>query len=249
MKPITFSKTHGKWFANEVLRAIRRYQMIAEGETICVGLSGGKDSITLLYILRYLQQFSKLNFSLHALHIKTFEDYDTSVLGNYCRQLDVPYHEATFEIDEEPPRKSVCYTCSRLKKGSMSQFLAKHNIQKIAYGHHADDVAETFLMNLIQNRKVGSFSPRVEVPGNSMVTIRPMVYLEESLITKLHNHFDLPLLDYNCPYGHCNIRSGYKELVQAMQEKLEINDLAGRMSAAMENVDETNLWKNLWAKE
>lgn len=92
MNDILFDKNFGKWFINDVLRAIRKYELINENEKIAVALSGGKDSTTLLYILAYLKKFSNLSFSLSAAHIK-IADYNTSKLRDFCRDLNVSYYE------------------------------------------------------------------------------------------------------------------------------------------------------------
>ncbi len=240
---IPFNKNYSKWFVTDVIKAIEKYEMIPEGSNISVALSGGKDSITLLYILKYLQKYSHLSFHLSAIHIKTFSDYDSSVLSNYCESLEVPYFEDRLDTGGRQMKKSVCYMCARLKRGAMSRMLAEKGIDRAAFGHHATDVAETFLMNIFENKKSGSFSPVVGVPGSKLKIIRPMIYLEESLITKLHKSLNLPLLDQSCDYGECNVRKDYKSLIGLMEDKLGKKNLALRITASLENVDQTNLWK------
>ena len=109
MKDIPFDKNFGKWFINDVLRAIRRYELIGQDEKIAVALSGGKDSTTLLYILAYLKKFSDLSFSLSAAHIKV-ADYNTSKLREFCEELHVDYYEDILSSDNEETIEN-CYIC------------------------------------------------------------------------------------------------------------------------------------------
>lgn len=218
MKDIPFDKNFGKWFANDVLRAIRRFDLISENEKISVALSGGKDSTTLLYILAYLKKYSDLTFSLSAVHIK-LADYDTSSLKDFCKELHVDYFESALDFDHRDVIEN-CYICSRLKRGALSALLSTKKIFKIAYGHHATDVAETFLMNIINNKKLGALTPKVEIPESTMTIIRPMIYLEERTIKKLHAYFDLPDFDIPCPFRTKTERDSYKELLQEIDRVL-----------------------------
>jgi tRNA 2-thiocytidine biosynthesis protein TtcA len=239
-----YNKNYGKWFAGDVLRAINTYSLIQDGEKICVALSGGKDSITLLYILWYLNTYSHLNFNLSAVHIKT-DQYDTSVLKDLCEEFNVAYSEHSLCLERAAPDKSVCYVCSRLKRGAMSDILKELGISKIAYGHHANDVAETFFMNMLVNGKLGSFSPRVEYTDNDMVIIRPMIYLDEKVINDIHKHTGLPILSYKCPYEQTNIRKDFKKAVEKLELIFNARDFSKRLVGALENIDATNIWENL----
>lgn len=212
MNEIAFDKNFGKWFINDVLRAIRKYKLIKEDEEIAVALSGGKDSTTLLYILAYINRFSDLSFSLSAAHIKIAE-YDTTILQDFCKSLNVNYNEVKLNSENE---KSIenCYICSRLKRGALSSLLTKHKIFKAAYGHHATDVAETFLMNIVENKKLAALTPKVEIEKSPMVIIRPMIYLEEERISKINSHLNLPNFDIPCPYKTETKRDKYKRIIQ-----------------------------------
>ncbi|MBT4267070.1 MAG: tRNA 2-thiocytidine biosynthesis protein TtcA [Deltaproteobacteria bacterium] len=244
VEPIVYNRNFSKWFAKDVLRAIKKYHMIREGDTVHVALSGGKDSMTLLYILSYLRQFSYLQFELEALHVKT-TDYDTTVMQAYCRNLGVPYLEAVLRKGPDPEEDQPCYICSRLKRGALSELLKQQRESRVAYGHHADDAAETFLMNMIQNRKLGSFSPRVSVAGHPMVIIRPMIYLAEETIRRLHAYASLPLLDYRCPHEATGLRKEFKERVAGLDAYFNTTGFSRRVVDAIENIDRTNIWSDV----
>ena len=237
----SFNKNYGQWFVNDVLHAIKTYKMFLPNDKVCVALSGGKDSISLLYILWFINQYSWLKFQLSALHVKTAE-YDTSVLQELCEMLSVPYYETQLFLTEKTLSKDTCYICSRLKRGAMSRFLQEKEIQLVAYGHHADDAAETFFMNMIKHKRLGSFSPKVDFEKYYINIIRPMIYLEEDTISVLHKKVDLPILDYNCPYADDNIRSEFKEKVRKMQQVFGTRHFCRILVESLENID----WKNVW---
>ena len=239
-----FSKNYRKWFLKDLLRAIETYEMIQDGESITVALSGGKDSSCLLFMLFLLKSYSHLTFKLSAIHIKV-SDYNTEVLQRFCKTLEIPYFEEQLRLKQTSIEKNICYTCARLKRGAISHCLNHHQIHKVAYGHHADDVAETLMMNMIQNRKLGSFSPKVGVPESELVIIRPMVYLEESTIQRIHTYFKLPLLSYDCPHAKANIRSVYKKGVSQFNDLFNTRGFAKKLVASLENIDQTNIWGNV----
>lgn len=238
---IGFNKNYNKWFLKDVLRAIKKYSLIENGERVCVALSGGKDSITLTYILSYINRYSYLKFDLSAVHIKT-DDYDTSVLKQFCETLEIEYLEDRLVLERETPDKNICYLCARLKRGAIAKLLERHAIGKVAYGHHADDVAETFFMNILQNQKLGSFSPRVEVSESPMVIIRPLICLEEAVISRLHRHVGLPAFAWKCRYAEKNLRSQYKQSIAQLNNVFHTSGFARKVVESLENIDFTNIW-------
>ncbi len=245
---LRFNRNYAKWFLSPVLRAIRRYALIEPGERVCVGLSGGKDSVTLLYILSYLRRHSHLGFELSALHVRTSAEYDTAPLADYCRELEVQYRETGLEMLRREVPTKVCSICARLKRGAAARALTPHGIRKLAYGHHADDVAETLLLNILQNKKLGSFSPKVSVEGAPLILIRPMVYLEERTVAAIHHHLGLPHLDLPCPYAPYNLRRRYKASLQHLAVSLGVRSVSRHVVDALERVDAANVWHPLGSR-
>jgi len=225
-----------------VLRAIRKYELISENEEIAVALSGGKDSTTLLYILAYLKKFSDLSFSLSAVHIK-ISDYDTSNLREFCHKLGVEYYEDILSSAHEKTLEN-CYICSRLKRGALSALLTKHGVHKVAYGHHATDVAETFLMNIIENKKLAALTPKVKITESPMSIIRPMIYLEEERIFKIHEHLALPHFDMPCPFKTKTRRDRYKEIIASINKQHPSLHFVNRLVNTLEKSDLRD-WKQL----
>jgi len=235
MTDLTYNKNYGKWFINDVLRAIKRFNLIAENEKILVALSGGKDSTTLLYILAYLKKYSDLTFSLSAAHIKIAE-YDTSNLRNFCMNMNVEYYEGALDSKNGMTIEN-CYICSRLKRGALSALLSTKKIYKVAYGHHATDVAETFLMNIINNKKLGALTPKVEIPESTMTIIRPMIYLDEEKIVKIHSHFGPPNFNIPCPYKKTTDREKYKRIIRDIDLRLPNAHFSQRVIETLEGSD------------
>jgi tRNA 2-thiocytidine biosynthesis protein TtcA len=120
-------------------------------------------------------------------------------------------------------------------------------IKKVAFGHHATDVAETFLMNLVEHRKFGSFCPRVETDKGTMTIIRPLIYLDEKTMAKIHRCARLPLLDYDCPYAHDTLRRKYKERLKSLEHLFRPYDLVHAIIASLEKVDFSKIWLELLA--
>lgn len=234
---LDFDRNYNKWFAGAVLRAIRRHDMMREGDRIAVALSGGKDSVFLLWVLAYLRRYVGLGVDLSALHVR-MGNYDTEPLVSLCRRLEVPYLEARLPEGE----LDSCYLCARLRRGAISEALRPTGVEAVAYGHHADDVAETFFMNLVETRRLGSFAPRLEAPTGGHAIIRPLVYLDEATIAAVHRHKGLALLPFTCARSDHTRRAQYKARVRALSEVFGVRNISSFVVAALENPHEDGLW-------
>lgn len=240
--PLSFNRNFGKRFANDVMAAIKNFGLFDNGEKVCVALSGGKDSTTLVYILAYLNKFSPVKCELHAAHVKT-DSYDTNILKEFCDSLGAAYLEAELEQKAVSRVKNHCYLCGRLKRGALAKLCAENGIRTLAFGHHADDAAETFLMNLFERGRLGSFCPKVEVGPDTPVLIRPMIYLEEATVRRIHAHAKLPLLDYACPFAPHDLRAEYKKHLSTIQKEIGMSGLAKKIVRALEHGEEMDRWE------
>jgi tRNA 2-thiocytidine biosynthesis protein TtcA len=245
MIQIAFNKEYKSWFVDPVLYAVKNYRLLTPDDQVCVALSGGKDSTTLLFILWYLRQYSWLKkMRLIAAHIKTFTDYDTSALRKLCDDLGIPYFEKFLRLEKDDVPNSACYLCSRLKRGALKKIMFDQGIRKIAYGHHADDVATTLFMNIFGHKRLGSFTPRIDPSTDKKMTIiRPMVYLAEKTIIDIHRRFQLPLIKSTCKYQRKNIRKDYRKILDYLESHLGIENCGRTVVEALENIDELNRWK------
>jgi tRNA 2-thiocytidine biosynthesis protein TtcA len=233
---LAYNRSYGKWFATPVLRVVRRYAMIGPGERIAVALSGGKDSAALLFILAYLQRHSHLRFELSAIHVRV-GDYGTAVLAGYCSALGVPYLEQAIRPTRERLPEKACSVCARVKRGAMARRLAAEGIRTVAFGHHATDAAETLLMNLALHRTLSAFPPKVVFGDTPLTIIRPMVYLEERAVARLHRHAGLPVLGWKCPYAANNIRERFRTALADLERGVGAGSLALAAVAALEKGD------------
>lgn len=206
-------------------RAIEDFDMIEDGDKIAVGLSGGKDSITLLHALYYLQKFYPKKFELMAITIHPgSETFKTDELEKMCKDLGVEYvvynsniAEVVFDIRKE---KAPCSLCANMRRGMLNSVAIEHGCNKIALGHHADDVMETLLMSLFLNGKIHTFSPVTYLSRSDVKVIRPFIYVDEKMtrITAKHNNY--PVVGKCCPLDGFTKREYMKDLIKDLKKDI-----------------------------
>ncbi|NLC76679.1 MAG: tRNA 2-thiocytidine(32) synthetase TtcA [Clostridia bacterium] len=238
-------KAYNKWFLTKVKRAIRDYGMIQEGDRVAVGVSGGKDSTALLFILSLLQRQSHLNFDLQAITLDMGLGADMSPLVNYCQQLGIPLHieptrigQIVFDVRQET---NPCSLCAKLRRGALHQAALNLRCNKVALGHHLDDAIETLLMNIIFTGQLSSFAPTAYLDRTGLTLIRPLVYVPQETIVSLVRKETLPVIANPCPANGHTQRQKMKELVDRLAE--EYPDIRHKFLTALQNIDFENLWK------
>ncbi len=202
-------------------RAVDDYQMIEEGDKIAVGISGGKDSLTLLYALKGLQRFYPKKFDLIAVTVNLgFEGFDLSEVEKLCEELDVPYHivdtdiaDIIFNVRKED---NPCSLCAKMRKGALNEAVKKLGCNKVAYAHHRDDIIETMMLSLIFEGRFHSFSPRTFLDRMELTVIRPMMYVPEVDVIGFQNKYDLPVAKNPCPADGATKREYAKNLIRQM---------------------------------
>lgn len=214
---------------NELLKNVRKadedYQMIDENAKILVGLSGGKDSIVLLEILRRYQMFEHKHFQLMALHLNMgLENEDFTVVAKYCHHNQIPLIELSFPLYDilkhyEKHGKIDCARCSNLKRGIIVDCAIKNGCTHIAFGHHGDDAVETLVMNSIQGARLESFNPKIYYEDNNITFIRPLIYAEEKRIESVFKRLNLPMVSYHCPADGYTIRTKIKNMLKQLYEE------------------------------
>ncbi len=200
-------------------KAIEEYDMIKNGDRIAVGISGGKDSLALLCALAKLKVFLEKDFSLVAITIDMgFEKADFSKIATLCQELDVEYHiiptqiyEIIFNVRKE---KSPCSLCSRMRRGALHDAAKEFNCNKIALGHHYDDVVETFMLNLFFEGRIGCFSPITYLSRKDLTMIRPLIYTHEKEIKSFAEKENLPIYKSPCPADGHTERAKMKEMLE-----------------------------------
>lgn len=210
---------------SRVRRALFQYDMIAPGDKIAVGLSGGKDSIALLYALSNIRSYYPHPFELVAITVDLGfpEGFDTEPLSDLCKKLDVPYHVVHTEISKaafhDPDKISPCYLCAKLRKGALNDYAKSLGCNTIAYGHHKDDAIETFFLSLLFEGQLNCFSPVTHLSISGLKLIRPMIYLNESEVIGFSNKYELPIVKNPCPSNGNSKRAFVREYIEQLHKE------------------------------
>lgn len=199
-------------------RAIDDYNMIEEGDHIAIGVSGGKDSLTLLYGLNGLKRFYPKKFDLTAITVDLgFENFNTEPIAKLCEELDIKYIVSKTDIAnivfKERKESNPCSLCAKMRKGALNDAIKKYGCNKVAYGHHLDDVVETLMMSLIYEGRIHTFSPVTYLDRMDLTVIRPMIYVNEADVNGFKNIYNLPVADKSCPNDGYSKREYVKNLV------------------------------------
>ena len=203
---------------SQVRKAVDDYQLIGEGDKIAVGISGGKDSLTLLYALQGLQRFYPRHFELQAITVSLgFPGFDLEPIKALCASLEVPYTVVETEIGkiifEDRKETNPCSLCAKMRKGAFNEKAKELGCNKVAYAHHKDDVIETMLLSLIYEGRFYSFSPRKYLDRRDVTVIRPMIFVEEADVIGFQNRYQLPVVKNPCPADGYTRREYVKELL------------------------------------
>ena len=190
--------------------------MIAEGDVVAVGLSGGKDSMALLCALNSLRRYYPRRFELLGVTVGLgFPGMDFGPVADYCRELGVPYDFIQSDIRdvvfEERREKNPCSLCVRLRKGAFHDRLRELGANKAALGHHMDDAVETFLLSLIYEGRISCFEPVTHMDRSGITQIRPMLYAEEKRIVGLAKKYRFPIVESTCPMDKTSKRALVKQ--------------------------------------
>lgn len=198
------------------------YHMIEEGDRIAVGVSGGKDSLTLLVLLAKLRDFYPKKFTLEALSVDMgLEGMDFSPVEALCRELEVPFERIETQIGsiifDYRHEKNPCSMCAKMRRGALSKAMVDRGITKIALGHHRDDAVETFAMSLLFEGRISCFQPVTYLDRMGVTQIRPMLYIPELSITHFAERMQLPVVHNTCPADKHTKREEVKDLIFELQ--------------------------------
>ena len=209
-------------------KAMHDYSMIEDGDRIAVGVSGGKDSLALLNILVRVQKITRVNFEIIPIHIHpTQKSIATNEIENYCNflGLELIIEETNLEdiLFGENKMKNPCFMCGRMRRGILYRIMNEKNINKLALGHHKDDIIETFLMNTFYQGNLNVMKPKYMSKDHGVQVIRPMAYIEESNIIKYAKEIELPILKSECEYetSKDSKRLEVKEMIESLSKKSE----------------------------
>jgi tRNA(Ile)-lysidine synthase TilS/MesJ len=222
-----------------VRRCVDDYGMIAPGDRIAVGVSGGKDSLVLLSALVHLRRYYPAPFELEAITIDVgFPDMDFSGVAELCRQLEVPYtlvptdiREIVFEARQED---NPCSLCAKMRRGALNTALKQHGCGKLALGHHFDDAVETFMMSLLFEGRLNCFAPVSYMDRMDVTLIRPLLYVGELRSANMAEALALPVVHSTCPLDRTSKRREVKELLDSLSARYP--DLRSRIFGAMQRL-------------
>ena len=206
-----------------VRRAVDDYGMIEEGDRIAVGISGGKDSLTLLEVLAQMRRFYPKKYEVVAITIDMgFEESDFSTVAEFCRRLKVEYRVVKTEIAkiifDVRKEKSPCSLCAKMRRGSLHAAAQEAHCNKVALGHHYDDAIETFMMNLFFEGRLGCFSPVTYLSNRKIKLIRPLIYAQEKDVQYFARRRSLPVIVSPCPEAHATERENMKNLLARLEK-------------------------------
>lgn len=224
-------------------QCIQQYNMIENGDRIAVGLSGGKDSLTLLYGMKQLQRFYPNPFDLIAIYVDLGIPVSNNavvsekILSEYCTELDVPFytvHTDIYQITfEERKEKNPCSLCAKMRKGALNDKALELNCNKIAYAHHKDDFIETSLMSLLFEGHYYCFPPVTHLDRTGLTVIRPMLYMDEKEVTGFTKRHKLPVITNPCPADGVTKRQEVKEFIE--KSTAQFPDIRKNLYAALLN--------------
>lgn len=201
--------------------ALDKYNMISEGDTVAVGVSGGKDSVLLLAALARLSRFYPKKFNIKAITADPRfggADTDYSEIEKLCETLKVEYIIRRTSLGEiifsQRKEKNPCSLCARMRRGILHDTAKENGCNKIAFGHHLDDAVETFFMNLINGGSISCFSPVTYLSNKDITLIRPFVLVEERVIQNACVRLKLPAVKSRCPADGATNRQRTKEFIE-----------------------------------
>ncbi len=208
-----------------VRKAVQMYDMISEGDRIAVGVSGGKDSLVLLLSLHLLSKFYPKRFEVVGITVDQCfdgENGDFSAIQQWCRDFGIEYVVEPTQIWEivfkERQEENPCSLCSRMRKGALYEAAKRLGCSKVALGHHLDDAAATFYMNLLNNGTLGCFSPVTDLPEKGITVIRPMVLTDERDIIHVARAESIPVTESRCSVNGETDRARVQEVIKTLGE-------------------------------
>ena len=225
-------------------RAIDDYNMIQEGDRIAVGISGGKDSLTLLYALAGLKRFYPNKFEIEAITVHLgYDGMDFSGVQELCDQLGVHYTIVKTDIAQiifnERKETNPCSLCAKMRKGAFNDMDEQLGCNKVAYAHHYDDVIETMIMSMMFEGRFYTFSPVTYLDRMKLTVIRPMIYVQECDVKGFMNAYNLPVVKNPCPADGYTKREYAKDLIKRLEA--EHNGTRARLFHSI--IDGVPAWK------
>lgn len=226
-------------FTGTVRRCVEDYAMLAPGDRVAVGLSGGKDSLALLAALGHLRRFYPAPFALEAIMVDPgIPGMDMTPAADWCREagisctvVETSIYEIVFEARREP---NPCSLCAKMRRGALNAAAAEHGCNKLALGHHFDDAVETFILSLVYEGRLNCFEPVTYQSRSGVTLIRPMLYAGGQRCANLAAAMALPVCRSACPMDKTSRRQEAKALLDSLAAAHP--DIRSRIFGAMQRL-------------
>ncbi|SDA39910.1 tRNA(Ile)-lysidine synthase TilS/MesJ [Lachnospiraceae bacterium G11] len=221
-----------------VRKAIDEFEMIDEGDKIAIGISGGKDSLTLLYALAGIRKFYPKKFDIIAITVDLgFGNLNLEEIKKLCNELEVEYKIVETEIADivfnQRKESSPCSLCAKMRKGALNDAIKECGCNKVAYAHHKDDVVATMMMSLIYEGRFHTFRPITYLDRSELTVIRPFIYMDEADVIGFVNKYKVPVVKSPCPVDGITKRQYVSDLIASINR--ETPGVKNRMFAAIKD--------------
>ncbi len=212
-------------FYSKIAQAIRKYNLIQEGDKIMVGVSGGKDSMSLLDSLVTRRKYRKEKYEIIAVHIDVVNvpySIDKEYITDYCKQNDIQFIFEQIDVDfKKDPSKSHCFVCSWHRRKRLFELTGEHNCNKLALGHHLDDAIETLLINMCYHGSISSMPASLKMFNGRLELIRPLILLTNNEIRSFANMMGFPSEKEVCPYDDKTKRNQAAEIINEIEKRFK----------------------------
>lgn len=206
-----------------VRKAVDEYGMIREGERVAVGVSGGKDSMILLWALALLSRYHPSNFTVVGVSVDPGFGADFTPIREFAEKIGVEYHVKETQLKEiifdERKEKSPCSLCSKMRRGALNDMAKEYGCDTLALGHHMDDVLETFFLSLLYEGRINCFSPFTYLDRSRVTQIRPMIYVRECDVKSAIKRNNVPVMPKVCPVDGITKREDMKHIIRDLESK------------------------------
>lgn len=231
-----------------IRRADERYRMIEDGDRVCIGVSGGKDSLLLMEAMKLYQRFCYTRFDVCAVMLDLgLRQQDTSAIEAYAARIGMDFTvihtdigKVVFEYRQE---RSPCALCAKLRRGALNTAAVERGCNKVALGHNREDVLETLFMSMLYEGRINTFAPVTHLSRRNVTVIRPLVFLPEKYALSVARQRELPILPPNCDIAGQTKREEARQLLQHLATL--VPDIEQKLLHALIHTETYGLWDRM----